>query len=98
VDAWQSIRWDPRGRWVDTRFLEIASSFRQILASRGFAEQEGESLTVQPARLRGCEVASSKTRQGRSQLNVDLSRLGGLQREAQEFDSQTNEGVSCERC
>jgi hypothetical protein len=97
VDAWQSIRWDSCGRRVDTRCLEIESAFRRILASRGFTEQEGESSMVQPARWRGCEVASSKTRQGRSQLNVDLSRLRGSQREAQEFDSQTHEGASCER-
>jgi hypothetical protein len=36
--------------------------------------------------LRGCEVASRKIHQGRSQLSVDLSRLGGSQWEAQEFD------------
>jgi hypothetical protein len=50
--------------------------------------------------LRGGEVARLRVvqiRRGRSQLSVDLSRLGGSQREAQEFDSQTHEGASCER-
>jgi hypothetical protein len=50
--------------------------------------------------LRGGEVARLRVVQsvrGRSQLSIDLSRLGGSQWEAQEFDSQTHEGASCER-
>jgi hypothetical protein len=54
-------------------------------------EYEGESSTVQPARWRGWKVASSEIHRRRSQLSVDLSRLGGSQREAQEFNSQTHE-------
>jgi hypothetical protein len=49
---------------------------------------------------RGCEVARfrvAEVRRGRSQLSVDLSHLGRSQREAQEFDSHTHEGASCER-
>jgi hypothetical protein len=33
----------PRGRRLDTCFLETEPAFRRILASRGFREQEGET-------------------------------------------------------
>jgi hypothetical protein len=50
---------------------------------------------------RGCEVARfrvAEVRRGRSHLSVDLSRLRRSQWEAQEFDSHTRKGASCERC
>jgi hypothetical protein len=41
-------------------FLEIESAFRQILASRGLEEQEGENSTVQPTRVTSSENPSGE--------------------------------------
>jgi hypothetical protein len=97
VDAWQSIRWDrvvngwTRVAWRESQhsveFSHLGDSRNRRVKARQF--NRGGKV----ARLR---VAKSIEEGVNSALTYHVSE--DRNREAREFDLQTHEGASCERC